>query len=140
MKKTLSMKKSALLLMNSIWLILGSHLIKWAIKRQPKLLEVDLAVFRGRSKMTSPGEGGREVNKNGDFHCFRLQIPLFLRWQGGEGGVAMVIFMVTSFLKGPLEYLRMMIIEAKRKFLHQHLDIFLSNQSSEMLIHGLLNY
>ena len=34
---------------------------------------------RGGSKMPSPGKGGREVNKNSDFHCFRLQIILFLR-------------------------------------------------------------
>ena len=26
--------------------------------------------IRGCSIMTSPGKGGREVNKNGDFHCF----------------------------------------------------------------------
>ena len=57
---------------------------------------------RGHSKMTSPGKGGREVNKNGDFHCFRLQILLFSRWQGREWGLEMVIFAVTSFLNGQI--------------------------------------
>ena len=53
--------------------------------------------IRGRSKMTSPGQGNGDIH-----HCFRLQILLFSRWQGRDGGVEMVIFSVTSFLNGPL--------------------------------------
>ena len=67
-------------------------------------MRINLCIYcmyhRDHSKMTSPGKGGREVNKNGDFHCFRLQILLFSRWQGREWGLEMVIFAVTSFLNG----------------------------------------
>ena len=57
---------------------------------------VEMEYHRGRSKMTSPGKGGREVNKNGDFHCF---IVFTVTGEGG-GGVDVVIFAVTSFLNG----------------------------------------
>ena len=65
-------------------------------------VKICLEFLRDHSKMSSPWKGGREVNKNGGFHCFRFQIRLFSRWQGREGGVEMFIFAVTSFLNGPL--------------------------------------
>ena len=78
-------------------------------------MESDL-ILGDVQKWRHPGKGGREVNKNGDFHRFRLQILLFSRWQG-RGEV-----WKWSFLNDPLHlYIKIFVflcsVECNQLFL-----------------------